>query len=603
MKGTVVTTWFSSIKDLYGEEVLTRALEANAWERDRIINPLEEVDDEEANRIIQAVAKQMDLPVRDLWRAIGKKNIYSFFKWFPSYFERASLKGFLMMMGDVHIQLTKMIPGAKPPGLVAKELSTNEIEITYTSHRGMIDYFMGLLEGSAEFFKEKLEFDILDINLEGPTKSFRARIKFEKTDGVEKNFVSSRIFSLGVIKSPALKIGVVSALIFTVALLVLFPGQEIYRYIAGAAVAFLASVGVAVNVLKPLQFLIGELEKVNKLELADKIRMKTGDNLEKFAGSINGVKDQLSRDLLLLKGGNDDLHSFTKAFSEIAAKMEDVSDGISGVVYDVANGATHQAEETERSVYILNTNIENLNLIAGEQTAGKKNLDHAVSDIEKSFDDTRKVAGMILDVKNSFAQVNNEGEELARRVQDIMNIITTVADVADQTNLLALNAAIEAARAGEAGRGFAVVADEIRKLAENSKSAVTVINDNLIMFTGQVSRLVDEIKAQFTQLEISNKTLEGVIAENQNSTRQIGVVAQSIADLIAKLSNEAQELTKVYENIHSLAAIAEENSASSQEMSANVTEYSERIKDLTHHIHMLESLSALYKTELQKYKI
>jgi methyl-accepting chemotaxis protein len=283
--------------------------------------------------------------------------------------------------------------------------------------------------------------------------------------------------------------------------------------------------------------------------------------------------------------------------------MEDVSDGISGVVYDVANGATHQAEETERSVYILNTNIENLNLIAGEQTAGKKNLDHAVSDIEKSFDDTRKVAGMILDVKNSFAQVNNEGEELARRVQDIMNIITTVADVADQTNLLALNAAIEAARAGEAGRGFAVVADEIRKLAENSKSAVTVINDNLIMFTGQVSRLVDEIKAQFTQLEISNKTLEGVIAENQNSTRQIGVVAQSIADLIAKLSNEAQELTKVYENIHSLAAIAEENSASSQEMSANVTEYSERIKDLTHHIHMLESLSALYKTELQKYKI
>ncbi|HBQ86835.1 MAG TPA: chemotaxis protein, partial [Syntrophomonas sp.] len=79
MKGTVVTTWFSSIKDLYGEEVLTRALEANAWERDRIINPLEEVDDEEANRIIQAVAKQMDLPVRDLWRAIGKKNIYSFF--------------------------------------------------------------------------------------------------------------------------------------------------------------------------------------------------------------------------------------------------------------------------------------------------------------------------------------------------------------------------------------------------------------------------------------------------------------------------------------------------------------------------------------------
>lgn len=161
--------------------------------------------------------------------------------------------------------------------------------------------------------------------------------------------------------------------------------------------------------------------------------------------------------------------------------------------------------------------------------------------------------------------------------------------MADQTNLLALNAAIEAARAGEYGRGFAVVAEEIRKLAENSKSDVESINQNLVMFTGKVSELVENIAAKFIQLDESNKMLVEVLNGNRVTTDQIAAVSQTIASLIAKLSKEAEQLSSVYENIHSLAGIAQENSASSEEMSANVSEYSDRIKDLSQHIHMLES--------------
>ena len=603
MKGTVVATWLSSMKELYGEDVVNEILDSNHWGEERIINPMEDIEDAGIRKIVDDVAARMKKPVDAVWRDIGRSNIKSFSKWFPSYFERFSLKSFLVMMDDVHAQLTRMIPGAKPPRLIAKEIAPNEIEILYSSFRGMFDYFLGLLEGSAAFFNEKMSYQELERGTEGQNKILRVRIRLEKQNNTLRSFRLSRVFSLGFMRNMALKISLLPALASGGAAVLIFPGQNPLQYVGVAAVAFVVFYGVSFVTLRPLKFIQAELKKLNRLDFSTKTRIKSGDSLESLVNSINEFKDTVTRDFLFLKGGTDDMHSFTRAFSEISVKMEHVSDGISSLVQEVANGAVHQAEETEKSVYILNTNIENLNAIATEQTKGKENLEQAVGYIEKSFENTQNVAKMIGGVKESFSQVNSQGEELARHVHDIMNIVTTVANVADQTNLLALNAAIEAARAGEMGRGFAVVADEIRKLAEGSKSAVKSISDNLVMFTGKVEALVEEIKAQFNQLETSNQTLEEVIAGNRSSTQQIAVEADNIAELIAKLSREAEQLSQVYENVHSLAAIAEENSASSEEMSANVSEYSDRIKELTHHIHMLVGLAGNYRTELKKYKI
>ncbi|MGB3366259.1 MAG: hypothetical protein WBA54_02110 [Acidaminobacteraceae bacterium] len=59
----------------------------------------------------------------------------------------------------------------------------------------------------------------------------------------------------------------------------------------------------------------------------------------------------------------------------------------------------------------------------------------------------------------------------------------------------------------------------------------------------------------------------------------------------------------MFENMHTLAAIAEENSASSEEMSANVMEFTEQIKTFSEYIGELEKLSVNLRTELKKYRI
>lgn len=601
MKGTVVQTWINSLRTIHGDDVVNKSLRKIGWSESRIISPLEEIEDSEPKQLIEEVSKLVGKTTQEVWRSIGRHNIRSFHKWFPSYFERSSTKSFLLMMDDVHTQLTKMIKGAKPPRLFATDTGDKSLEIKYVSKRGMFDYFLGLLEGSAEFFNEKIQYKELERGTENGLTFLRVGIEFEKGISSTKKFTLSKILSLGFIKRAELKISAISSILFA-PVSYLATHNIVEAAVLTASVMALTSL-MSYIVLKPLGAIHQEFIDLNNMEFSRFTKIKTGDNLERLSVDINTFKEMLQKDFLFLKGGNDDMYSFTKTFSEIAANMKSVSDGISMVVQDVANGAVHQAEETEKSVDIIGENMKTLNMIAEEELKSSGQLEAAVNNIKTSATETQKVAKMILNVKDNFAHVNSQGVELSKRVSDIMNIVTAVESIADQTNLLSLNAAIESARAGELGRGFAVVANEIRGLADDSKSSVKVINENLQLFTNEVNQLIGQINAQFKQLEESNQTLEKVAADNSDATNQIGVVAGSIVKLVEEMSTQTHQLSMVFENIHSLAAIAEENSASSQEMSANVIEYSNKIKELTTYIEELEKLSQNFKSELGKYKI
>ena len=260
-------------------------------------------------------------------------------------------------------------------------------------------------------------------------------------------------------------------------------------------------------------------------------------------------------------------------------------------------------QETEKAVESLNNNIININDIADQEIKGKEDLDESVGIIMQSHGHIENVGEMLVEVRDSFEQVNQRAQGLVDLARASLDIVNTVETISNQTNILALNASIEASRAGEAGRGFAVVADEIRRLAETTKSAVKEINDNLVGFTQEITSVVEELTNRFGQLEESSTTLDRSLKENMNSTKRVSSVAQGISELVEALSKETALMTGVFENIHSLSAIAQENSASSQEMSATVTEYSEEIKELVNYINELETLTLEFMEEIRKYMI
>lgn len=602
MKGTVVGTWLKTLEELYGSEMMTDVLKENHWPIDRVITPLEDIPDQIPLQIVETLGRKLHLSPAEIWRAVGRSNIRSFQQTYPSYFERSNLKDFLLMMDELHLQLTRKITGAQPPRLIAKEISAREMELNYISKRGMFDYFLGLLEGSGAFFREELHYEILEQEKTGSNASMRVRIHLEKGEENQFTYPFSRLLSLGFIHNMPLKVAAGTGILSLPVFMALGGGFEPLQ-LAGSAVLTLIAYLLGKAVYQPLTKIENQLEELQELNFTNRIMLNSSDQTESINQSINSFQDTIKKDFLFLKGGTDDLHNFSVKFSEIARDMEMVSDTISSVVHQVADAAVYQAEETEKSVSVLTGNIETLNQLAERELGTKENLEHAVRNIHSSFEEVQQVAELILKTRDQFSQVNEEGHDLAVRVAGIMEIVTTVETIADQTNLLALNAAIEAARAGEQGRGFAVVAEEIRKLADNVKQAVKTIHENLQDFIQQVNQLVQKIENQFGQLEHGNQRLEAAVGDNISSTEEIGRVSATIVELVEELSRETKNISTVFDRLHTLAAIAEENSASSEEMSANVMEYSEKIKDLTGYIHQLEQLTGNFKEELHRYHI
>ncbi|KGN03107.1 chemotaxis protein [Clostridium novyi A str. 4570] len=599
MKGTIVATWINTCRKIYDKNTVALAMESVGWKENKIFSPIEDIEDRYVQDIMKYISESKNISINELWRAIGKDNIQTFFKDFPAFFEHENLYSFFRSMFDVHVEMVKKFKGAKPPIIDIKPISTKKAIFKYNSKREMYDYCLGLIDGSSEYFNENLEVK----EISRSNGELVLEFTFENDIFYKKVYKFNKMLSFGFMKSIPAKVGVLTFIISLLAGIPMFGFVNILKELGISVISSLISAFSISVLLRPVSLIKKEINNINKNDYTEDGQIVTGDVFEDIYELLKEHRKGVRADFVGFKGVTDEMGTFVRNINKISDSMMSTSEEISGVVEQVANAAISQAENTQDAATILNGNIEALKNIVDVENENKEQLEQAISKIDNSYNNVDNSSKNIIESLNKFKEVRNNGMELEDKAHSITDIVSIVSQISEQTNLLALNASIEAARAGEAGRGFSVVAEEVRKLAEQTQEAVEQINTNLGEFVDAIKNLVTKIDSQYSVLEKETGSLKEVRDISLDATNAIQTVSASMIKTIDELTSESETIAGIYNNIESLSAIAEENSASSEEVSANVSNYTSEIKNLISSISEFKNLTEQFKDELSKYKI
>jgi methyl-accepting chemotaxis protein len=383
--------------------------------------------------------------------------------------------------------------------------------------------------------------------------------------GDEKNAAYAPIpgttWSLAVTVSAREMTGALTALLWStliVLLLVLF-------------LAVISSFIIATGFTRPLEAMNLLLRDISQGDLTRKLVVHSNDELGETSRCLNTFVEKIHAIISQVTLTSSRVSAAAVQVNATSRLMADSADNVASQIGTVATAGEEMAATS-------NDIAHNCQLAAEESQEANEVAMAGAKVVEETIAVMNSIS---VRVQSSAKTV----ESLGTRSDQIGAIVGTIEDIADQTNLLALNAAIEAARAGEQGRGFAVVADEVRALAERTTKATREISEMIKAIQKETNVAVvameegvNEVARGTEKAAGSGRALEQILEKITAVTSQINLVAVAAEEQTATTSEISNNMIQITDVIAGTSRGTQESAAAAEELSKNAEELQRQVQ-------------------------
>jgi methyl-accepting chemotaxis protein len=329
---------------------------------------------------------------------------------------------------------------------------------------------------------------------------------------------------------------------------------------------------------------IGQLSKALKTMV---------ENLRELIFEIKNNAATVASSSEELAATSSEMQKNAQGLLEVSANSQQVTEELDTNIRTVAAAVEQSTTNINEIVNASNQVGESVNVVGDSANKVSDNLQSIASSTEEMSASVSTVAVAIEEMSASLREVasnaaqaakvaqtadktaestRNTVNELGSSANEIGNIVELIKAIAAQTNLLALNATIEAASAGEAGKGFAVVANEVKELAKQSATATEDIQfkiEHMQNSTNAVIREINEISDIIKQINEFNGTIASAV-EEQSAT--INEISQNV-------SGAAQASSDVSRNVQQAAEVASKVTAQVQNANDNMLQITKNLEE------------------------
>jgi hemerythrin-like metal-binding protein len=203
-----------------------------------------------------------------------------------------------------------------------------------------------------------------------------------------------------------------------------------------------------------------------------------------------------------------------------------------------------------------------------------KELTAAANEIAENTEKATQITARALDSAEESSSKVSVLEDAANEIGDVT---TTISDISDQTKLLALNATIEAARAGEAGKGFAVVAKEVKDLALQTSTATKNIRNKIDIIQNATVTTIETIER-----------IQNVMGEVNDV---VTTIASAAEEQSASTKNISQYILKTTERIDDMVNNVKQGAQAVQDVNVSISDTTELSNRITEAINGIQDES------------